>query len=406
MTSQTDSEPPRLSWPSTRRATAVNSGLWAMVALWSGALATASARVAGSERPWMDHFLYYGGGWVLWPFVTWGLYRLAKRHPLDTRRWKPTVLRLVLLGLAWTALQTGFMASVQLFIEQGGKPEHSWWNLVFWRLHFWAYIDFLIYTCVAAAMYGLSYFVRYQQEVQAASRLRQHIAQAELRALQSQLHPHFLFNALNSVSNLIRVGQRDESLATLARLSDLLRDVLGTRGNPWRTLRDELDFVAHYVAIQSVRFGDRLDWRQQVDADCLDVAVPSLLLQPLVENAIQHGVAPRPEHSRVELQVRSAADDTLLLDLSNPVASSAAMPPSATVSESEVPSGHGLGLQNVLDRLALLYPGYSADDLLSCRTHPAPDSENSPATHRWHVQIRLPPPPSRIHVTGLETPKD
>ena len=120
-----------LAWPSTRRATTINLGLWTVIAVWSGALATLSARAAGSERPWADHFVYYGGGWVLWPWITWVLYRLAKRHPLDIRRWRRTVLLLLVLGVTWTALQTSFMASLQLFIEDGGKVEHSWWNLFF-----------------------------------------------------------------------------------------------------------------------------------------------------------------------------------------------------------------------------------------------------------------------------------
>ena len=199
----------------------------------------------------------------------------------------------------------------------------------------------------------------------------------------------------------------------MARLSDLLRDVLGTRGNPWRSLRDELDFVEHYVAIQRVRFGDRLDWRQQVDTDCLDVAVPSLLLQPLVENAIQHGVAPRPDHSLVELHVHSASDGGLRLDLSNPVPASAPSSPSPTASTGEdVPPGHGLGLQNVRHRLALLYPNHAADTLLSYGIHPDLDGQDrEDGTRRWQVQVRLPPPPPDVHFTqnqsalnGLATP--
>lgn len=376
-------------WPSAKQATVVNLGLWTAVALWTVTMVWASARASGTPVPWEQIFWFYGVGWLTWPLATWGLYGLARRFPLETEKRGAAVVRVVALGLLWTAAQTLFLA----YLESLPRSDTGWWDRVLGRLQLWAYIDLLIFGCVAVAVYGLSYFLRYQQQVQAARRLRQHITQAELSALHSQLHPHFLFNALNSVSNLIRVGQRDQSLATLARLSDLLRDVLGTRGTTWRTLQDELDFVEHYMAIQRVRFGNRLSWHQQVDASCLDVAVPSLLLQPLVENAVQHGVAPRPEPSTVELHVKCGEGDELLLDLSNPLSIDVPQPAVAPPADGTQP-GHGLGLDNLRARLALLYPRHDANDLLRCRTRRTPTSEGDPMDHRWHVQIRLPPPPS------------
>lgn len=152
--------------------------------------------------------------------------------------------------------------------------------------------DFLIYLVVAAAVVAFHYARESGEKAAAASRLQGQLAEARLHALSAQLQPHFLFNTLHAISALVREDpSRAERL--LARLSDLLRDSLRDFSQPETIVEQEFGFLEKYVEVQEARFGPRLHVKFSVDPDVLDARVPRLILQPLVENAIRHGIAPR-----------------------------------------------------------------------------------------------------------------
>jgi two-component system, LytTR family, sensor kinase len=165
---------------------------------------------------------------------------------------------------------------------------------------------------------------------------------ARLAALQSQLEPHFLFNTLNTISSLIVEGRNEQAGAVVTRLGDFLRATLQTTGKPEIALADDLVLVRHYLDIQHIRFGDRLRASLKVEPDVLSAAVPALLLQPLVENAVRHGILPRSsggvltisahaQHGKLHLAVE---DDGVGMQAS---------------------SSSGLGLSNTATRLFELY---------------------------------------------------
>ena len=133
------------------------------------------------------------------------------------------------------------------------------------------------------------------------SRLEAALARAQLDALRLEIQPHFLFNTLNSVSALIRLKEHDNALRMLIGLSDLLRAAVDQPKDQLVALTAEIDFVRRYVDLQRVRFADRLDVRYEIGEDCAGLAVPTFLLQPLVENALRHGAAPRPGECHVEI---------------------------------------------------------------------------------------------------------
>ncbi len=149
--------------------------------------------------------------------------------------------------------------------------------------------------------------MRYHGEAQEralkASRLDAQLAEAQLQALQRQLHPHFLFNTLNAISALMH---RDVEAADqmLSRLSDLLRIALDQRGQQEVALKDELEFLQKYLEIEQARFGDRLTVEFSIDPETLDAQVPNLILQPLVENSIRHAVAVRIEPGHIAVKAR------------------------------------------------------------------------------------------------------
>ena len=154
--------------------------------------------------------------------------------------------------------------------------------------------EMMTYVAIIAFSHAAAYFRQAQDRALRAAQLETRLAEAQLQALQRQLHPHFLFNTLNGISALMH---RDVNAADrmLVRLSDLLRMALDRRSAQEVPLSDDLEFLAKYLEIEQARFGDRLTVRYDFDPDTLDALVPNLLLQPLVENSVRHAIAARSD---------------------------------------------------------------------------------------------------------------
>jgi two-component system LytT family sensor kinase len=206
---------------------------------------------------------------------------------------------------------------------------------------------FLLYLGILLAAHAYTYFVRGQQQEMDRLRLRQSLAQSELQALRAQLHPHFLFNTLQGISTLI---EADPATAQkmLFTLATLLRAVLKHGSADLISLRDELHFLRAYLDLEHMRLGSRLTVRWHIAPDSEQALVPQLLLQPLVENAIIHGIANAREGGWIEISVR-IRDERLEVEIRNSIAG---------LSQ----PGLGVGLANVKARLRHLY---ADDDLAS-----------------------------------------
>ena len=178
------------------------------------------------------------------------------------------------------------------------------------------------------------------------SRLEAALARAQLDALRLEIQPHFLFNTLNSVSALIRLKEHDNALRMLIGLSDLLRAAVDQPKDQLVALTSEIDFVKRYVDLQRVRFADRLDVRYEIGEDCTGLAVPTFLLQPIVENALRHGAAPQTQRCHVEIGA-SADSGRLRLWVAD---DGAGLP-----QDFDLTRHAGTGLSNTRSRLAQLY---------------------------------------------------
>lgn len=216
--------------------------------------------------------------------------------------------------------------------------------------------NLLAYGLMVGGWYGVLLARRYREreseaarlEVQ-ASELKALLAEARLQRLQSQLEPHFLFNSLHSLSALMLQGDSTRAIRTLRRLSDLLRRTLQAGERTEHALDDELELVRDYLEIQRLRFEDRLDARIEVEPGAGSARVPALLLQPLIENAIRHGIEADPGARKLEVRVMRRTDrpDDLRIEVQNEG------PPLG-----ESPRrGAGLGLENTRSRLDALYGG-------------------------------------------------
>jgi len=169
----------------------------------------------------------------------------------------------------------------------------------------------MVYWGVLGVSMALDFHRSAQAQALNSAQLETRLAEASLQSLQRQLHPHFLFNTLNTISALMHKDP-EAADAMLAQLSDLLRLTLDRVGMQEVPLKEELDFLEKYIQIERTRFGERLQVSMHIDPETLDAAVPTLLLQPLVENAIRHGIAKKIEGGRVEVSATRQGNDLCL----------------------------------------------------------------------------------------------
>jgi two-component system, LytTR family, sensor kinase len=209
--------------------------------------------------------------------------------------------------------------------------------------------NLLGFTMFAAVYYAAEFRDVVRERELRTSRLEGQLAKAELKALKLQLQPHFLFNTLNAIASLVR-REPETAERMIDRLSGLLRMVLTNSTEELVPLSREMEMVKAYLEIQEVRFPDRLTVRMSIAADLESEMVPPFLLQPIVENAITHGVAANPASSVLSIDVRRE-DGTMLFEISN---QAAAEPPFAHANT----KGTGVGLANTRARLENQYPGH------------------------------------------------
>jgi two-component system, LytTR family, sensor kinase len=204
------------------------------------------------------------------------------------------------------------------------------------------------------------YFARARERETQAARLAAQLSEAHLGALRMQLNPHFLFNSLNAITVLVRDHNTAAASRTLELLSDLLRQVLRTDERHETTLSRELEFLRRYLAIEQVRFSDRLYPRIEIDPALARAAVPRFLLQPLVENALRHGIARRADAGLVQVMAERKHDQLVLTVRDD----GPGLPMTPDTSS-------GVGLSNKRARLAALYGGHETE---SDEHHPRLDS--------------------------------
>lgn len=222
-------------------------------------------------------------------------------------------------------------------------------------------LDFLTYCGLFAASFAVDYYSKYQRRADEVlqlqlrgAQLQAELVRAQLTALRGQLHPHFLFNSFNAVTTLIRQKRNDEAVETVARLGELLRFIMDHLDRQELRLGDELDFIRSYLDVEQVRFGAKLRAVFAVEPETLGCRVPSLLLQPLVENAIKHGISQRIAPGEVRIAAHRAAG-RLRLEIQNDGGEAPPPPPARST---------GIGLRNTRRRLDHVYgDGYRFETL-------------------------------------------
>jgi two-component system, LytTR family, sensor kinase len=274
----------------------------------------------------------------LWALATVAIFWLARRFPLTRGRILPHAAVHLIAGITLSLARVGVMVALSQWTELYRPIEFT---TLFYR-QFHAYI--LLYVLLLGIAWAVYYHARFREREQAAEQLAAGLAEARFQALKMQLHPHFLFNTLNAISALIP-QEAQPARRMVARLGDLLRTALEQEATQEVSLRDELEFLEPYLEIEQTRLGDRLSVEFQVEPEALDACVPHLVLQPLVENAIRHGVAPRSGPG-VVIIAAAVEGDSLVLHVRNTGGEARERFP-------REPGGRGLA--NVRSRLEHLY---------------------------------------------------
>jgi two-component system, LytTR family, sensor kinase len=287
--------------------------------------------------------------WLVWAPLTPAIIGFARRFPLVGGSWKTGlpvhVPAFLLFSALHSAAATAITLTIQPFDNMGSSPTAFWPRFVS-RFKGSLGGDLLIYGVVVGLCYAIDYYRKYREREFVAAQLETQLAQAQLDSLRMQLHPHFLFNTLNGIVGLVRDNNNQAAVTMLVGLSDLLRHALEHSDQQEVELKDELNFIKLYLSIQQMRFSDRLQIEFNIDPSTSKALVPNLLLQPLLENALRHGIGGRTEAGSIS--ITSAKENGRL---SIVVADNGAGLPNNW----QLKTSSGIGLANTIARLQQLY---------------------------------------------------
>jgi two-component system, LytTR family, sensor kinase len=331
-------------------------GVWTIVSLLSLTHHYMEEAGTGDTRPVWKVFLIWLTCYYCWALLTPPLFSVAKRWPISKDHWARNLAIHVPVSFVFTA--ASILISHFLYCVVVHKPVANPHDYI-QSLRFTSFLKhFPLYWTTLAVANGLSYFRALRQKERLAaqlelerSKLEMSLRQAQLDALRMQLNPHFLFNTLQTISVLM-MDDTASANRMLVRLSDLLRSTLRSCVSVLTPLHEEVAFLRAYLEIEQIRFADRLlvDWK--VAPGTNRALVPTLLLQPLVENSIRHGIARLATPGTITIQSR-IIDDTLHLSVAD-------TGPGLTQGQGgEV--GHGIGLSNTQKRLKQLYPKHEME---------------------------------------------
>jgi two-component system LytT family sensor kinase len=282
-------------------------GFWTALGLFYSSQLYIGMRMKGMDHSfWRILVAQLVGCWYGYFLATPVILWLGERYPIERSSWRRSlpvhIAAFAIISLFHSATVVASTILIRPFDEMTStRPfREQFWGR--WTSEF--HLELIVYGMTLGVGYAFSYYRRYREREFRATQLESQLAQAQLQALKMQLHPHFLFNTLNGIAGLVRDHENKAAVNMIAGLSDLLRHTLENAGRQEVPLREELDFLELYLDIQQMRFSDRLRVQMEIAPETLDARVPNLILQPLVENAIRHGVARRISSGLVAVSAR------------------------------------------------------------------------------------------------------
>jgi two-component system LytT family sensor kinase len=304
-------------------------------------------RSEGMHHAWMKLFARSVLSWLPWALATPLIMRLGQRFPPikagSWARWLVHIAGCAAIGLTFSAWTSWLDVLLNPFANGSGPGRFG--SLLFDKFYSGILSFMLLYAAILAVDYAMDSRARLAYQQTETARLNEQLLKAQLDALRRQIEPHFLFNTLNAVTGLVREGRNETAVSMIAELSDFMRRVLEDSTRQEVPLGEEMKFAQKYLEIQKVRFVERLQLSVDVPGELLLAQVPTLILQPMVENAIKHGIAKRAQGGAIRIAA-ARADNTLTLTVYN---DGPALPASW---ETDHP---GIGISNMRTRLHSLY---------------------------------------------------
>ncbi|GLX78014.1 hypothetical protein tinsulaeT_13540 [Thalassotalea insulae] len=296
------------------------------------------AKSADFIELWFKYLPFWGNWILVAPFIIASTATIKLENNdfkgFVTKNIATTVL---FLGIYW------LLTIIEVHVKKHSLLDWQGWvasfnDVAYSLLH----IDFLVYLSIFGVGYAMSYYKNAKQQELTNQQLAKQLVEIELHSLRSQLNPHFLFNTLNTISSLIRLDEKNTAVKALSELSTMLRKVLENQQTQLIPLEEELEFINSYLSIQKMRFEDKLSLEINVSDHCLKNQIPFMLLQPLVENAVQHGSQLESDHNKIELHI-NCDDSHILIRLVN------------KFTGKDEHKGFGIGITNTKERLKKLY---------------------------------------------------
>jgi two-component sensor histidine kinase len=321
------------------------AGFWIVVGVLSAAQFHYTMVAEGLEVSWIKILTVHSGQWSLWilfsPLILW----MGERFPIERKHWVRSFVVHIPASAVISCIHIAMYSVIVVLTKPFPWRQSYEFSFVLGaQLRSIFDLDFLIYWGVLGAGFAFSYYHKYREGELRGVELQAQLAQAQLQALKMQLQPHFLFNTLNAVAALVRKNENKAATDMLAGLSDLLRLSLENVGAQEISLKQELEFLQRYLEIERIRFKDRLQVQMHIAPETLDASVPNLILQPLVENAIRHGIASRSAAGLIEIRAEREGERLCLQIKDNG--------PGLLNGE---PINRGVGLSNTMARLQRLY---------------------------------------------------
>jgi len=297
------------------------------------------------QAPFAPSLLYGCVTWVWWVVFTVVLWTIAERWPAVLRPSTRSIVAHLFSSCAVSVAHV-FLLQRTLWFASAFWPT---WGRLYGSLDVISLERLGIDVVIYGFLWGVCAYLRSRMQTQQALiqklEVERQLTQAQLKALQMQMEPHFLFNTLNALASLVALGRNREASRTLEHLDTILRTTLRRRAPEKVPFAEELHVIESYLAIQQVRFAHRLQVKIDATPEALEGLVPCFLLQPIVENAIQHGIAPMETGGLIETHVKRVGDMLWMQVRDN-----------GGGPGSSLTKGHGIGMQNTRERLAYFYP--------------------------------------------------
>ena len=334
---RTHSQPPQWFWI---------AAIWSAVGLFDATQTVFVMRAEGMHHAWIRLFVVQLVEWLPWALATPFVLRLGRRFPPTQLRPLSTWVRHLAACLAIDLVFSTWSATLEkLTNPYANKPgPGKFLQILSDKFYSGLLATFILYGTILLISYLLDSRERLARQQTEAARLNEQLMKAQLSSLRRQIEPHFLFNTLNSIAGLVREKRNDAAVTMIVGLSDFMRRVLEDSNRQQVPLAEELEFTQKYLEIQKVRFVERLQCTMSVPSELLPAQVPMLILQPIVENAIKHGIAKRAQGGAVRI-FASRSNGMLTLSVYNDGPSLPA--------KDEIHSG--IGISNMRTRLQSLY---------------------------------------------------